>query len=271
MRYSITHKTCFEFDQAPGAVIQRLHLTPQDSPGQQVIEWHIEIEGGTLELATTDFHGNSVHLCRHDPLADAITITCGGHVQVDDLGGIVGPHDSAVPLAQFLQPTPLSTPGPRLRLLVRELESLQKSGDLSEPALMHHLSARVLDSIAYTRDVTDVTTTAEKAMELGAGVCQDHVHAFIAIARRLGFAARYVSGYLMMDYTQIQSASHAWAEVHLDGLGWVGFDISNAISPDERYIKLATGFDYVDVIPVSGVRFGAGGEQISTRIMVEQQ
>ncbi len=41
----------------------------------------------------------------------------------------------------------------------------------------------------------------------------------------------------MLDDTKIQSASHAWAEVHLDGLGWVGFDISNAISPDNRYIN----------------------------------
>ena len=270
MRYSIAHKTSFEFDNAPGAVIQRLHLTPRDFPGQQVIEWQIDIDGGSLELETTDYHGNRVHLCRHHPLANSITITCRGLVEADDLGGIIGQHDGAVPLAQFLQPTSLSMPGPRLRPLVREMESLQKPGDLGEPALMHQLSARVRDSIIYTRDVTDVTTTAEQAMELGGGVCQDHVHAFITIARQLGFPARYVSGYLMLDDTKIQSASHAWAEVHLDGLGWVGFDISNAISPDQRYIKLATGFDYADVIPVSGVRFGTGGEQISTRIIIEQ-
>lgn len=270
MRYSITHKTRFEFDEAPGAVIQRLHLTPRDCSGQQVIEWRIEIEGGSLELETTDFHGNIIQLCRHDPLMDSITITCHGTVEVTDLNGIVGQHEGGVPLAQFLQPTLLSAAGPRLRVLARELDSSQKSGEASEPVLMHHLSARIRDCIRYTKDVTNVTTTAEQAMELGAGVCQDHVHAFIGVARRSGFAARYVSGYLMMDDTAIQTASHAWAEVHLDGLGWVGFDISNAISPDQRYIKLATGFDYADVIPVSGIRFGAGGEQISTRIMVEQ-
>ena len=270
MRYSIAHKTSFEFDDAPGAVIQRLHLTPRDFPGQRVIEWRMNVDGGSLELETMDYHGNSVHLCRHDPLASSITITCRGLVEVDDLGGIIGQHDGAVPLAQFVQLTSLSTPGPRLRPLVREVESLQKLGDLSEPALMHQLSARVRDSIIYTKDVTDVTTTAEQAMELGAGVCQDYVHAFVAIARQLGFAARYVSGYLMLNDSKIQSASHAWAEVNLDRLGWVGFDISNAISPDQRYIKLATGFDYADVIPVSGVRFGTGGEQISTRITIEQ-
>ena len=75
----------------------------------------------------------------------------------------------------------------------------------------------------------------------------------------------------MMEADTIQTASHAWAEVYLEGLGWVGFDVSNSISPDQRYIKLASGFDYADVIPISGVWIGTGGERISTRIIVEQQ
>ena len=74
----------------------------------------------------------------------------------------------------------------------------------------------------------------------------------------------------MMDHEKIQTASHAWAEVYLDGLGWVGFDISNSISPDDRYIKIASGFDYNDVIPISGVRIGTGDEHLLTSIMVEQ-
>ena len=109
------------------------------------------------------------------------------------------------------------------------------------------------------------------AMEIGSGVCQDHVHAFLAVSRSLGFSARYVSGYLMMDKNSVQNASHAWAETHIHGLGWVGFDVSNGISPDDRYVALATGFDYTDVIPISGVRFGNGGEEISTQILVSQQ
>ncbi|HCP17819.1 MAG TPA: transglutaminase, partial [Alphaproteobacteria bacterium] len=132
------------------------------------------------------------------------------------------------------------------------------------------LSVRILANITYSKGKTNISTTAEMAMEIGAGVCQDHVHAFLAVARLLGFSARYVSGYLLMQ-DKVQDASHAWAEVHVDSLGWVGFDISNGISPDDRYVKLATGFDYADVIPLSGVRFGSGEEQIATRIMISQQ
>ena len=81
----------------------------------------------------------------------------------------------------------------------------------------------------------------------------------------------YLGQYLMMNKNLIQNASHAWAETHIDGLGWVGFDVSNGISPDDRYVALATGFDYTDVIPISGVRLGSGGEEISTQILVSQQ
>ena len=114
-------------------------------------------------------------------------------------------------------------------------------------------------------------TSAESAMEIGAGVCQDHTHAFIAVARLLGFSARYVSGYLSSGDGQISEATHAWAEVYVGNLGWVGFDVSNGISPDERYIKIATGFDYLDVVPISGIRIGDGKEQISTEIKFSQQ
>lgn len=271
MQHTITHQTTFEFDEVQGAVVQRFHLTPVNGTGQVVREWQLDVDGGSIELETTDFHGNHIHLCRLDTQAKSITITCRGSVVVEDLNGIAGPHEGHIPLPMFCQPTRLSRMGPRLRDLFHKIDDWRYDEMVSDPALMHHLSACVHDSIRYEIGITDVTTTAEQAMERGAGVCQDHAHAFISIARSIGFPARYASGYLMMDDTPLQQASHAWAEVYLSGLGWVGFDISNGISPDHRYIKLATGFDYADVSPVSGVRFGDGGEQVSTSIVFEQQ
>jgi hypothetical protein len=83
-------------------------------------------------------------------------------------------------------------------------------------------------------------------------------HIFVAAARSMGYPARYVSGYLMMNDRVHQDASHAWAEAHVDGVGWVGFDVSNGISPDARYVRVATGLDYREAAPVSGLRFGRG-------------
>ena len=86
----------------------------------------------------------------------------------------------------------------------------------------------------------------------------------------MGIPARYVSGYLMMNDRVEQDASHAWAEVHLEDIGWIGFDVSNGISPDERYVRVATGLDYREAAPVSGMRFGDAGESLIVSLQVQQ-
>jgi transglutaminase-like putative cysteine protease len=102
-------------------------------------------------------------------------------------------------------------------------------------------------------------------------VCQDHAHIFLAAARALEVPARYVSGYLMMDDRIEQEATHAWAEAYVQNLGWVGFDISNGISPDSRYVRVATGRDYRDAAPVTGISFGAVAQELQVALAVEQQ
>jgi transglutaminase-like putative cysteine protease len=93
----------------------------------------------------------------------------------------------------------------------------------------------------------------------------------IAAARSLGFSSRYVSGYLMMNDRVHQEAAHAWAEIYVTDIGWIGFDVSNGISPDERYVRVACGLDYKEAAPVSGVRFGDSAEALSVSLQVEQQ
>ena len=116
--------------------------------------------------------------------------------------------------------------------------------------------ASVLGAVAYEIGHTSVTTTAEEALVAGHGVCQDHAQVLIAAARHLGFPARYVSGYLCPMEEGFPAASHAWAELFVDGLGWVGFDPANRVSPDEHYVRVACGRDYHDAAPIRGLRRG---------------
>jgi len=67
-----------------------------------------------------------------------------------------------------------------------------------------------------------------------------------------------------------QDANHAWAEIHVPDLGWVGFDVSNGISPDDRYVRLAVGRDARDAAPISGLRMGNGGEELMVSLQVQQ-
>ena len=161
-------------------------------------------------------------------------------------------------------------PGRRVIEIVKNLMNMSKK-EKTELQLLNSLSKKILQKVKYLKGKTTVKTTAEEALKLGFGVCQDHVHIFLSATRLMGFASRYVSGYLMLNNTNIQEASHAWAEVYINNLGWVGFDISNGISPDIKYVKLAIGFDYMDVIPISGIRVGDSDEKIKTKITIESR
>jgi transglutaminase-like putative cysteine protease len=134
---------------------------------------------------------------------------------------------------------------------------------------MHALLQLIVERVAYEKGSTTVFTSAEEAASEGSGVCQDQAHIFASAARLLDIPARYVSGYLKAEDDQ-DAASHAWAEVHIDGLGWVAFDPANGISPDERYVRLAVGRDYRDASPVSGFRLGDSTERLEVHVTVEQ-
>jgi transglutaminase-like putative cysteine protease len=93
----------------------------------------------------------------------------------------------------------------------------------------------------------------------------------IAAARTLEIPARYVSGYLFSGEGDARAeASHAWAELWIEGLGWVGFDASNDCCPDERYIRLGSGFDAIDGAPIRGISQGAGVEKLEVSVDVAQ-
>ncbi len=268
MRLSIRHTTRYAFSEPVIHALQRLRLTPKATQGQSIIHWDMQYKNAHLELEYDDQHFNTVTLVSVDPGASEVIMTCQGIVETLDHSGVIGAHSGHLPLWSFLGQTRLTKPGPRMRALVRDVPGPQEDERLD---FLHALSARICDQVEYQTDETGVNTTAEEAAANGKGVCQDHAHIFIGAAREAGIPARYVSGYLMINDRIEQDATHAWAEAHIDGLGWVGFDISNGISPDPRYVRVATGRDYRDAAPVTGISFGQAEQLLTVNVEVEQQ
>ncbi len=267
MLIRIHHTTRYAYDGPVEYGLLQFRSTPKSRSRQQVRNWTITVEGGRVEAAFDDQHANRVQLIGVSGDDSDLAIICDGEVEVEDGSGIVGPHKGPSPLWLYRRVTPLTRPGPALRRLAKSVPD----ASLGDIPRLHQLMARVREAVAYETGMTDASTTAETALEAGHGVCQDHAHIFISIARLLGYPARYVGGYLLMNDRIDQEAGHAWAEAHVDGVGWVGFDASNAISPDERYVRVATGLDYSEAAPVSGMRFGAAGESLAVSIQVQQQ
>ena len=268
MRLSISHTTRYHYDRPVHHALQQVRLTPKSRAGQKVLNWETAVTGGTKQLSYDDQHNNHVELIAFEPEVTEITIRSHGEVEQANGTGIVGPQGGFAPLWYFTRAaTDLTRPGVALRRLAR---AHARAGESDDVPNLHGLMKAIEGQVRYDPGRTNTGTTAEEALEAGHGVCQDHAHIFIALARMLGYPARYVSGYLMMDGRIDQDATHAWAEAHIGGLGWVGFDVSNAISPDERYVRVATGLDYREAAPVSGLVLGAGGENMVVTLQVQQ-
>lgn len=265
-RLRISHKTTYRYDEPVDYALQQLRLTPKSRPGQVVRDWNTKLTGARLELSFEDEHANPVQLISFEPSVTEVVIECYGEVEVHNMNGVFGDHSGYMPLWMFERTTPLTHPGPLVQQLVAGLEH-----DDSDLGKLHSLSAAIFAKVAYAQGESQVGSTCEEVLQAGQGVCQDHAHVFICAARLLGFPARYVSGYLQMEDTIDQDATHAWAEAYVKDLGWVGFDVSNEVCPDLRYVRLATGLDYADAAPVSGMRFGDGSEELSVAVQVESQ
>ncbi len=268
MKLAIRHTTQYSFKEPVIHALQRLQLTPKETQGQKILDWDMQYENAHLELEFDDQNFNTVTLIAVDPGVNEVTITCQGTVETEDNAGVIGRHAGHLPLWSFLGQTNLTKPGPKMRALIRDISRPDSGGKLD---YLHALSAHIRDEVTYATGTTLVTTSAEEAVAACNGVCQDHAHIFIGAARAADIPARYVSGYLMMNDRIEQEATHAWAEAHIDGLGWVGFDISNGISPDPRYVRVATGRDYRDAAPVTGISFGSTEQILTVKVAVEHQ
>ncbi|WP_417270819.1 transglutaminase family protein [Celeribacter sp.] len=265
MELSISHTTEYAYSAPVDYALQKVRLRPLTSVMQQVIDWDVEIMGGKIETSYLDHYGNHVDLVSIEPGASVLSIHASGQVRTLNGSGVLGPVFGRAPLWHFRQPTALTLPGAAIKALPRITSDV--SGQLAE---LHSLSDAILKALPYKGGETAVDTPAEEALQGKTGVCQDHAQIFVAAARLSELPARYVSGYLQTNEEVQQEATHAWAEVYIDGLGWVGFDVSNGVSPDEKYVRLAIGRDARDAAPIEGLRMGSADETLMVSLQVQQ-
>lgn len=267
MRLHIRHETRYRLDHPARRSVQYLRLTPRLDRCQQVLRW--TITGPETIAPWTDGFGNRVHVASEGEAHDALLFTVDGEIETMDTCGIL-PLDDGLPPMMFLRDTPRTRADDAVIALAGEAAGSAEKPPVITPGdevpTLHRLMGLVADRVTYRAGHTDVGTTAAEVLQHGFGVCQDHAHLFIACSRALGIPARYVSGYLWSDHTEM--ASHAWAESWVKGLGWVSFDPANRQSATDAYVRLAVGFDYADACPVTGVRAGGGDEALDVSVTI---
>ena len=246
--------------------MQRIRLWPNDDINQSIINWTIDYVDAKEQAHYIDHHDNRCTLITFVPGVTETTICVKGTVNTACKIKRYSKSSEYCPRWIYLEKTKFTTPGKSILDFCR----FWYSTELSKIDICNEVAKAIKNEMEYKIGVTDVMTTAEESFKKKIGVCQDFTHIFLACMRQLNIPARYVSGYLRMDETRIQNATHAWAEVFIDDLGWVGFDIVNNISLDDQYIILAKGCDYRDANPVNGFQYGSENNQIINHIEVKK-
>ena len=265
MRLTVRHVTHYTYDETPRYLVQRLHLKPADFATQRSIAWTVTAPGIEKALCYVDGFGNWVHLVTSVPDASGMEIVATGEVETADASGLVKGLAGFAPEAIFLRRTLPTQMDAALQKLAGEFNRKKQVLETAH-ALMQAVHARV----AYTTGTSDALTTAAQAYAAGTGVCQDHAHIMIAVARSLKIPARYVTGYLVTGVGASSTAAHAWAELFVKDLGWVGFDAANGQCPTGEYVRVAAGLDAAAVAPVRGTRRGGeGAEHLTVEVRVE--
>ena len=263
MRLTVQHATEYRYSSAIAYAIQTLRLTPRPYDGLAVLRWRVTGERRLL-ASFTDGYGNLAHCHTVNRPHIAAAVLVEGEVETSDTGGLVRGAPEPLPPVFFLRETPLTASSDAVRALAQDGA---RGGDAL--TRMTSLMDAVRNRIGYRAGVTGSATTADAALRIGAGVCQDHAHVFIAAARALGVPARYVGGYLWAGANGTEfEASHAWAEAWIDGHGWVGFDPSNRTRANESHVRTAVGLDYWSAAPVRGIRRGLAEEQLAVKVQV---
>lgn len=267
MLLTVRHVTTYRYDQPVRAVVQSHRLRPARFEGQRVVDWQVDVSGGVKGGGFRDGAGDWVQGWTVPGPVSEVVVTVSGQVETTDLAGVLRGHREKLPPEVWLRKTPATRCDAALAEMAETV--LPEAGGLD---LAHALAGAVAEAIAYAPGTTEAGTTAAEALERGTGVCQDHAHVLIALARRRGVPARYVTGYLQADADgAAHEAAHAWAELWVPALGWVGFDAANACCPDARYIRLGSGFDAPDAAPIRGLARGLAAEALDVTVAVEAQ
>lgn len=264
MRIAVEHLTQYRFSEPQSRLVQMLRLTPSDTIDQTVLNWRIDVDCDVRLRDTVDGFGNKVTmLYAEGPIAD-IAIIVAGQVLTTESNGVVRGSHEPLPEGLFLRTTPRTEASEELTDFARA------SFGAGSNALdgLHRWNGALASRFPGSGDLPDTGLSAASAFAAAALSSRDLAHIYIAGARALSTPARYVSGY--RQHEGGESAPHGWVEAWVEGLGWVGFDPSAGISPDDGYVRVAVGLDAPGAASIAGSRLGQGREEMAVDLHVDR-
>ncbi len=274
MKWEIVHRTDYNYAAPVRDSFNEARLQPFSDEWQTVDHFLLKVLPAARLRHHHDFYSNVVH---HFEIAEPhTTLTVESHLRVT-----IKPRP---PLGEAETPWPLARIGEaaqetRIFDFLQDSRFVEMSPEVWRAAIdaTHGITDTWQAALAlmkwthtqlrYESNSTGVHTHARDVLRERRGVCQDFAHVMLSLCRSLKIPALYVSGYLA---TETASATHAWVEVLIPGVGWRPLDPTHNCQPDETYVKVAVGKDYADVAPVAGQYKGTTDRKMNVSVRIEK-
>jgi transglutaminase-like putative cysteine protease len=285
MLLEVRHVTQYHYAAAVRESVMEVWMQPQKSASQRVLSFDLEVDPTAQLFSYADSFGNPVYHFDVPHPHSQLRIIARSAVETQPPAPLPDALDqgewerlrSAFVQGEcfdFLRPHGYAECTPALAefIAAKEIDALRQHDPLTA---VRRLTQLIYGAFEYQPGVTEADSPIDLALAEGRGVCQDFAHVMIAICRGWGLPTRYVSGYLFTNRAEGHErsdpdATHAWVEVFLPSLRWVGFDPTNDMIAGERHICVAVGRDYADVPPTRGVFKGEAESQLAVGVTVRR-
>lgn len=283
--YEITHRTAYRYSEPVRFGEHRVLFRPRESHDQRVLATDLRVTPTASIRLIQDPQSNSVALVQPLDAATELEIVCTftiEHVYATTLELPVAPSavlfpfaysiDERIDLEHYLRPHHDDS-GDQLGSWARQF--IRTDGPTATLDMLVRMNRHICDTLRYRERHEEGTQTPLMTLALGTGTCRDFALLMMEAMRRLGVAARFVSGYLYdpsLDGSgQAMTgagATHAWLQAYLPGAGWVPFDPTNNLLGDRQLIRVGVARHPAQAAPVAGSWFGRPGAYLGMDVDV---
>ncbi|APC97138.1 class II glutamine amidotransferase [Francisella frigiditurris] len=271
----VIHETSYTYDQAVNLSKHSIRMRPVEDSNQKILDYSLKVSVDCDSEHYKDVFDNEVTFFKTNEPYKELTIKMESKIAITScsLKKNSVHRRTTMPLPwmpwqrQMMTPylLPTELPETQLEELMEYAISFVKRNNSDVISVLEDINKTIYYEYKYVPNATNFGTTAYDVYITREGVCQDFSNLFICLSRLLGIPARYRAGYIFnggqYENTQMSDATHAWVEVYLPWVGWVGYDPTNGCEVNTDHIRIACGRNYMDATPTSGTIYRGGGTE----------